>query len=136
MALGFIGRIGRAIRNIIAPPPTPREQPPEEPRERGRRGDPYREIWRDHHVKRKEGKYQDHLRVFHSVIDPIEENPDEREALWDSYIRNMVKAESTFRRQDTQNMWWRDSGIDPADFKWQRWREAMGFTGKRRSRTT
>lgn len=131
--LGFIGRIGRTIRNIVAPPPGRHERPPPEepPRERERRADPYKEIWRDHNAK---GSYRKNLKVFHSMIDPIEDDPDEREALWDSYVRNMVKP-SRFRRQDTANMWWRDSGLDPADFNWKAWREAMGFTGKRRSRT-
>lgn len=136
---GFLGRIGRAIRNIVAPspPPPPREpREPEEPREREPRGDPYKEIWREHDLKfRRKDNYQKHLKAFHSAIDPIEKDPDEREVLWDSYIRNMIKAEGTFRRQDSSNMWWRDSGIDPVDFKWQAWREAMGFVGKRRSRT-
>jgi hypothetical protein len=134
---GIFRRVGRAIRNVFTPSPRAPEPPrePRGPREPPRRGDDYKDIWREHGAKGRHRNYQKNLKVFHNMVDPIEDDSDERLILWDSYVRNMVKGEGRFRRQDTANMWWRDSGLDPRDFNWQAWREAMGFTGKRRSRT-
>jgi hypothetical protein len=125
---GFLSRIGRALRNVVAPPrQPPRPEPPPKP-ERG----PYRDIWKDH---RSKGSYRKNLEVFHNLIDPIESDPDEKLMLWESYVRHMVNGEGRFRRNSTSNMFWRDSGIDPSEMNWARWRDAMGFTGRRRSRT-
>lgn len=134
---GFLSRIGRAIRNVVAPRPSPPREPPERPREPPERerepgNREYRDIWR---AERGQGNYKKHLKVFHSLIDPVESDPDEQLALWESYVSNIVRPRGRNRRQDINNMFWRDSGIDPQDFNWVRWREAMGYTGKRRSRT-
>lgn len=129
---GFLSRIGRAIRNAVTPRPSPppRERP--EPREPEPGSREYKDIWR---TSGGQGSYRKNLKVFHSAVDPIEDDPDERIALWESYVSNIVKGRGRRRRQDIDNMFWRDSGIDPKDFNWVRWREAMGYTGKRRSRT-
>lgn len=131
---GFFGRIRQVVervREVFAPSPPPeREQPRERPAPP--RFDPYRREWRDQHGG---DNYQKHLDVFHANIDPIEDDEDERLMLWESYIKYMVKGEGRFRRNDSQNIFWRDSGIDPQNFKWDRWREAMGYIGDRRSRT-
>ena len=129
---GFVGRIGRAIRNIVAPPPPPQRPAPPPPPEEPRGRDPFRREWRAQHAK---GDYKKNLRAFHKVVDPIESDPDQQLELWDSYIHNIVKGQGRFRRNSTSNMFWRDSGIDPADFDWAMWREAMGYTGKRRRGT-
>ena|SRR5216683_6032424 len=131
---GFLSRIGRALQNVVAPrhPPPPREpprQPPPSPPPEVRE---YRKIWRD---KGGKGSYRKNLKVFHAVVDPVEPDPDGQLELWESYVKNIVKGQGRFRRQSTSNMFWRDSGIDPQDFDWKNWREAMGYTGKRRSRT-
>ena len=130
---GFLSRIGRALRNVVAPRhPPPREpprQPPPSPPPEARE---YRKIWRDDGGK---GSYRKNLKIFHAVVDPVEPDPDGQLELWESYIKNIVKGQGRFRRQSTSNMFWRDSGIDPQDFDWKKWREAMGYTGKRRSRT-
>ena len=131
---GFLRRIGRAIRRVVAPSPPPsppQRRAPEPPTEREPRG-AYRDIWREQGGGRK---YQQHLNLFHNAIDPIESDPQERLELWESYAKYMVHGEGRFRRNSAQNMFWRDSGIDPIDFNWASWREAMGFTGKRRSRS-
>jgi hypothetical protein len=128
----IFGRFTRAARKIFAPsrPEPPRREPPRDQGPRGR--DPYRTIWRKEHGK---GSYQKNLAVFHAVVDPVENDPDELLMLWDSYVRHINKAQGRYRRQDTANMFWRDSGIDPSDMDWRRWREAMGYTGKNRSKT-
>jgi hypothetical protein len=69
------------------------------------------------------------------MVDPIEADPGERLELWQSYVENIVAPRGRERRQSPSNVFWRDSGIDPVDFNWQAWREAMGYTGRRRSRT-
>lgn len=133
---GFLGRIGRAIRNIVAPPHPPSREPPppppEPPEEPGRQD--FRRTWREQGGR---GSYRKNLRVFHKAIDPIEPDPEGQLELWESYVRNINRGEGRFRRNSTSNMFWRDSGIDPTSqaFDWNLWREAMGFTGKRRSRT-
>jgi hypothetical protein len=127
---GFLSRIGRAIRNVVAPRPAP-TPPPEPPPPREPANREWRDVWRN---EGGQGSYRKNLRVFHKVVDPIESDPDEQIALWESYVHNIVRK-GRQRRNSTSNMFWRDSGIDPADFDWKLWREAMGYTGKRRSRT-
>jgi hypothetical protein len=116
---GFLSRIGRAIRNIVAPR-REREQPPEQPPD-------FRAVWRVEDPAR--GSYKKHLALFHALIDPVESDPDEQLALWESYVKYMVKGGGRYHRNSTQNMFWRDSGIDPRDFNWARWREAMNYKG-------
>lgn len=126
---GLFGRIGRIFKRAPAPPPPrqpPERPPPKEP------ADEYRRIWRR---ERGTGNYRQHLKVFHSMIDPIESDPRERQELWESYITNIIRPRGRERRQSPSNMFWRDSGIDPIDFNWSSWRQAMGYTGSRRSRT-
>lgn len=132
-------RLAQAVRNIVAP--SPRRVPPPEPERPAPREpepyapsayNPFRATWRREGAK---GNYRKNLAAFHKAIDPIERDPDAQLELWDSYVRNIVKGEGRFRRNSSANMFWRDSGLDPRDFDWKAWREAMGFTGKRRSRT-
>jgi hypothetical protein len=136
---GIFRRIGRAIRNVIAPSPPPRPQPPEQPKPEPR-GDPYRDVWKQK-KRPKRASYQKNLKVFHAVVDPIESDPSEQLGLWQSFVDNIVEPKGRERRQSTSNMFWRDSGIDPntsptsGGFNWAAWREAMGYTGKHRSRT-
>jgi hypothetical protein len=129
---GFLSRVRNAIRNVVAPRPSepPREQPPREQPPRFR--DPYRKTWRQDHGK---GSYSKNLAVFRALVDPVESDPDEKLALWDSYIRHINRGEGRYRRQSPSNMFWRDSGIDPSSLDWRRWRIAMGYVGKRRSRS-
>lgn len=131
---GFLGRIGRAIRNIVAPPPSPpqppKRPPPEEPPPEPTNRD-YKRAWRDEGGK---GSYRKHLNVFHNLVDPVEPDPEEQLMLWESYVRNMVRGGRT-RRQSPNNPFWRESGIHPSEFNWANWRIAMGYTGTRRSRT-
>lgn len=135
----FVGRIGRALRNLVAP--SPRQPPPpppsrEEPPKRGPGRDEYRDVWRSERAQNvPRANYQTHLRTFHGLVDPIEDDPGERLQLWESYVKHMVKDEGPFRRNSSSNMFWRDTGIDPLDFNWRMWRAAMGYEGNRRSRT-
>ena len=135
---GFLGRIGRAIRNIVAPSPPPRERereylPPPPPG-----GGPpittadYRRVWRHEHGK---GSYRKNLDVFTRLMDDVRMPESEREELWESFIQNINRGQGRYRRNSTFNQFWQDTGIDPAAMDWAKWRIAMGYTGKRRSRS-
>jgi hypothetical protein len=131
---GFIGRIGRALRNIIAPSPPPqRPAPPPEPPGRPP-ADTYRGVWRKTGGR---GSYRKNLEVFHRMVDPIESDEAERVELWESFVRNINRNRrgDAYKRQSMFNPFWQESGIDPSTMDWRRWRLAMGYTGKKRSRT-
>jgi hypothetical protein len=89
----------------------------------------YRSIWDD--ADPENGSYEKHLAVFHSSVDRIESDPDERLNLWESYVRHMVAGEGWYRRNSSSNMFWRDLGMDPRDFGWDTWRVAMGYKTRR-----
>lgn len=131
---GFLGRVGRALRKILPPAPHPRHAPP--PREPPPREPPppskndFKQAWRDN---RGGGNYKKNLALFHRLVDPIARDADEQLDLWESYIKHMTRGRE--RRNSTSNMFWRDTGIDPSDWDWAAWRQAMEYTGKRRSRT-
>lgn len=130
---GFFGRIGQAIRNFVAPPaprPPEREPPPEIPEEPSRRD--FKAAWRE---LGGQGSFRRNLSLFHNKVDPIEPDREQQLELWESYITHVNRGEGRFRRNSSSNQFWRESGIDPVDWDWSVWREAMGYTGKRRSRT-
>jgi hypothetical protein len=136
---GFLGRIVDRVRNIVAPSQPPREPPrqpppPPEPPPRGPR-DSYRGVWRKQHGS---GSYRKNLEVFHGMIDDIEPDEAERIDLWNTYVRNVNRNRrgDPYRRQSMFNPFWQESGIDPSTMDWRRWRIAMGYTGKNRSKTT
>lgn len=138
---GFLGRIGRALRNIVAPSPPPRREPPREeppPREAPpprRPADSYRGVWRKQHGK---GSYRKNLDVFHRMVDEIEPDEAERIELWDSFVRNINRNRrgDAYKRQSMFNPFWQESGLDPSTMNWAAWRQAMGFTGRNRSKTS
>src|SRR5215472_8149760 len=102
---GFLARIGRAIRNVVAPRPSPPREPPREPPGPPPPEEPsardYKEIWRNEGGK---GSYKKNLKVFHNVVDPVEKDPEARLELWESYVHNIVAGRGRFRRQSTSNM--------------------------------
>jgi hypothetical protein len=71
------------------------------------------------------------------MVDPIESSEAERIQLWETYVRNINRnrRNDPYRRQSSFNPFWQESGISPDSFNWAQWRIAMGYTGKRRSRT-
>src|ERR1700756_1427772 len=91
-------RVVNAIRRVVAPSPPPRreQEPPQRPpTPTGPSRDPYRQQWR-RNVTARRADYRKNLEVFHSMIDPIEDDEAERLELWESYIRNMVNGEGQF----------------------------------------
>lgn len=54
------------------------------------------------------------------ALDP-EEDRDIQLEMWDDYIAAFINGEIRF--DDFFDRW----GIDPADFSWALWREAMGY---------
>lgn len=127
-------RIGNVFGAPPPPPPPPRQLPrEEEPPAREPRGT-YRGIWRS---QRGKGSYKKNLEVFHKLVDPVEPDEAERVDLWETYVRNINRNRKTdaYRRQSIFNPFWQESGIAPDSFDWKKWRIAMGYTGKRRSRS-
>lgn len=61
----------------------------------------------------------------------------ERIELWNSFVRNINRnrKDDPYSRKNTLNPFWQDAGISPDTMDWAKWRLAMGYTGKRRSRT-
>lgn len=139
-SLGRFGRslekFGQRIQKALTPSPPPRQPEPRQPEPRQPEArptrDPFRKEWNRQHGL---GSYRRNLKAFHKAVDPIESDPDEQLELWESFVKHINKGEGRFRRNSSANMFWRDSGIDPRDFDWKTWRDAMGFIGKRRSRT-
>jgi hypothetical protein len=59
---------------------------------------------------------------------------EEREALWRSYVENMVSGRGFEINDVLQNPFWSDIGIDPGDrrtFPWAEWRRARGYARNR-----
>lgn len=128
---GFFSRIRSLFRGEPRPaPPSGRHA---RPQERERR-DFYRQVWHDE--PGKSGSYSAHRRFFDHLMDELHEtDPEERRMLWESYVHNVVRSGGTVRRNSVNNLFWRDVGLHPDDFDWAAWREAMGYTGERRSNT-
>ena len=65
--------------------------------------------------------FQDHLAFFMSNPGIPETPRVEQHELWEDYIDAMVEG-----RLD-RNQFFEEMGIDPRDFDWEGWREAMGY---------
>lgn len=132
-----IRAVGELFRPEPSPPPLPPTPPP--PREPGEFGGggggiwrgPFREIWRDtvteadrYDITSRSGyseneEFQLHFEILHG-LDP-EADPDELEEMWQDYLLAFV---SDGMAHDTFFEIW---NIDPRDFDWQLWRDAMGY---------
>ena len=147
---GFFGRIAdfvqhpiREIQRILETPPEREEQPPEE-RQRGAptgRGRAQRRYW-DSEVPRptirriqeetgysRNELFMAHQELFYSLPGMVDEPLEERHRLWELYVREMVIGHG--RRNDRNNLFWQDIGIDPRDFDWQAWRDVMGYSKRK-----
>jgi hypothetical protein len=65
--------------------------------------------------------FQTHLELFLSSPGITEENRVVQHELWEDYLDSMVE-----QRLD-RDQWFEEMGIDPRDFDWESWREAMGY---------
>jgi hypothetical protein len=138
---GFLSRITNAIRSVFrgAPEPPRRPSPPpgrgapprgDRDRQRARERDPYLRSW-DANTRGTRGNYFDHRTIIDTLAYSADLPEDERRELWQDYMRYMVgrKGERmSFRRNDPiRNPFWDKWGINPDNFDWQAWREAMGY---------
>jgi hypothetical protein len=126
-------------------PPSPPSPPPPPPREspRRRRGrfadDPYYQAW-DEIVRRdpnREGPargYLEHRDVVDAYAADMDLDAQEKLQFWADYNLNMVSRRTGFRRNSDDNPFWRDWHINPDNFDWWGWREAMGYPHGRRKR--
>jgi hypothetical protein len=64
--------------------------------------------------------FQLHFEILYA-LDP-EADPDDRESMWQDYLEAFVTGDM---RHDTFFEIW---NIDPVDFEWAMWREAMGYS--------
>lgn len=130
---GFFSRIGAAISNAVRSvfTPTPEPSEPPEPSERPARSHErdMQDAWREETRGRAGRAYQRHRDLFESIPGIDDEDDDERDYLWRSYIENMVSGRH--RRNDPNNPWWSDIGLDPRDFDWDDFRTAMGYKSRR-----
>lgn len=61
---------------------------------------------------------QAHVELFMQYV--AGEDRDTQESLWEAYIETMVNG-------GDHDQFFEDMGIEPADFDWNGWREAMGY---------
>lgn len=125
---GLVGRIVEAVKDAFTAPPEPSEPEPRERPARSHERD-MQDAWREETRQRAGRSYQRHRDLFDSIPGIDDEDDDERDYLWRSYIENMVNGRH--RRNDPSNPFWSDIGLDPRDFDWDEFRTAMGYKGRR-----
>lgn len=143
---GFFRRIVSGIENIFRRepsrpfPPAPPPQPPPPPPGGGGGGGggiyrgPYRESWENNvndsqvaDIQERTGYseneiFQAHFEVF-AMLNP-EGDDDEQLQMWDDYLAAFVNGETT------HDAFFEEWNIDPRDFDWEMWRDAMGYSKK------
>jgi hypothetical protein len=117
-------RDARATRNATA---ARRRAEQRREREAGERR--FKEAWQEETLSRPARKYARHYELFQSIPDIDQETPEEQEYLWRSYIENMVSGRH--RRNDPNNPFWSDIGLDPRNFDWDEFRTAQGYKSRR-----
>lgn len=136
-------RIADVIGRLFEPEPPSRPAPPPSPPRRrpggsggggGYRGI-FREIWDEEvpasriaDMEERTGYSENELFQLHYEIlyslDP-ETDQDTREEMWEDYLQGFVNNNMTHDR--FFNIW----NIDPRDFSWALWRDAMGYGNKK-----
>ena len=144
---GFFRRTFQGIKNLIFRPEPPRPEPPRQPPPSPPRPPggpsgggpgiwtgPYRETWQDFTTERdiadiqertgysENEIFQAHFEVF-LALNP-EGDRDELREMWEDYIMAFVSDGMT---HDTFFETW---NIDPRDFDWEMWRDAMGYSNR------
>jgi hypothetical protein len=115
----------------VPPPPTPPPPPPPPPSRPVPPPPPggrnrlilAREIWvTEYDLPRSQ--FPGHYEVFISL--PVSElDLDDFLDAWREYIETWVQGEKD------REEFWRSLGINPRDFDWEGWRQAMGYRSKR-----
>lgn len=129
--LGFFERVGRAIRNaaerlhIVAPPEAP--ELPEGPRRRGGPPiDPFAQVYVEETLRRPgTQEYQRQVSFIRDLYGFEREDRETQLEIWREYLK--FNKSGGPRRNDPSHPFWRYTGIDPRDFDWHGWREAMGY---------
>jgi len=93
-------------------------------RRREREADPYERIWRENQPGRRlrRRQFEGQRRVFRNIRGLERESDEDLEALWESYVENMVYGRHGYRFNDIRNPFWEDANMDPRDFDWAAWR--------------
>lgn len=137
---GFFSRIVGAIRDAFTREELPRrapvspQEPPERPsRQRRRERNYYLDTWRGN-TSGHTG-YLTHKDIIDDLALEYNLDEEDKQELWDDYTQAMVGRRGTrlpYRYNDVNNPFWNKWGIDPDNFDWQRWRETMGDSPRRR----
>lgn len=99
---------------------------------RNRDGDYYWQIWTE--VSREDPNrdrpltgYLEHRELLEPYESGLELDEREKRQFWADYNLYMVSHRTDYKRNDDDNPFWRTWGIDPDQFDWHGWREAMGY---------
>ena len=140
---GFFGRLRKAVKNIAdaigeiftgGEEEPPRREPPKRKPEPPRQTDPYI-FWWDYELKRSRTGYFNHKDIIDDLALEYNLSEEDKQELWRDYLHYMVSKNSHFKRNDIRNPFWQKWGIDPDNFDWHAWRDAMGYEhGARKGR--
>lgn len=108
------------------------------PRSRGQfSDDPYYQIWHDVTVtdpwRSERGHppatgFYEHRELIDMYAYDLDLDERQKRQFWADYNLYMVSHRTNYRRNSSDNPFWRTWGINPdRDFDWHAWREAMGY---------
>lgn len=92
--------------------------------------DPFYQIYRDVNTK-DDGSLQpgflEHRDISEYYERGLDLDPLEKRQFWADYNLYMVSDRTGYRRNSVDNPFWERWNIDPNNFDWHSWREAMGY---------
>lgn len=92
----------------------------------------YRDIWEqvsrnDPNRDRPLTGYQEHRDLLEQYEWALDLDEREKRQFWADYNLYMVSHRTEYRRHSDDNPFWSTWNIDPSEFDWHGWREAMGY---------
>jgi hypothetical protein len=96
------------------------------------RRDYYWQIWQevsrdDPNRDRPLSGYLEHRDLLEQYEYGLDLDEQDKRQFWADYNLYMVSHRTDYRRNADDNPFWRTWGIDPDEFDWHGWREAMGY---------
>lgn len=130
---GFFRRAFNAVRDFFTgesgEEPSRATPRADRDRQRARERDPMLRDW-DRQVGGTRAGYLNHKELIEDMAAANDLDNEDKQALWNDYLKYMVGKRgerAPYRRNDLQNPFWQNWGIDPEMFDWDAWREAMGY---------
>lgn len=108
------------------------------PRGDWRDRDPYWQIWDEVTLGDPESRgrrigYLEHRDFLEQYEGPMDLDESEKRQFWADYNLYMVSKRTDYKRNDPENPFWSRWNLDPDEWNWHGWREAMGYPhGNRR----